>query len=388
MAALQYVDVPGYNAVLLRDTYANLTKPEGLLTRAHEWLAGSDARWDGDRKCYVFPSNATLSFSYLDGPLDHFNHQGAAYQFVGIDEIVNIRENQALYVGFSRARKLEGYEDLPIRFRCASNPPTREQVARGAWVKGRYVDPRTRKPGKIFIPAWLEDNPHLDADDYDKSLEELDPITRAQLRQGDWEVQALGGMFEREWFQLINEDDELLKTVIASVRFWDFAATDPLKRKLLQNRGKDPDWTSGCRMDLTKQGMYVIHGFKRTRKEPSGVEDLVRQTAEEDGKGVRVRYEEEGGSAGKIVTSHFRRNILPGWDFKGIKPTKSKSKRAAPLASMADGGNVYIVRGQHVNTFLDSAILFPDGPHDDDIDSASGAFAELALGARVQMRSA
>ena len=44
MAALQYVDIPGYNALVLRDTYANLTKPEGLVDRADEWLAGTDAK--------------------------------------------------------------------------------------------------------------------------------------------------------------------------------------------------------------------------------------------------------------------------------------------------------------------------------------------------------
>jgi hypothetical protein len=174
MAALQYVDIPGYNAVLFRDTYQNLTKAEGLLDRAHSWLQNTDAQWKGEQKYYLFPSGARIWFSYLDGPLDHFNHQGAEYQFVGIDEVVNVRENQAVYVGFSRCRKVNAdsykndlkrltdynekeihrfyqqYKQIPLRFRSASNPPTAEQLAKGAWVKSRYVDKATRGD-RVFI---------------------------------------------------------------------------------------------------------------------------------------------------------------------------------------------------------------------------------------------
>src|SRR5262245_19963818 len=38
IAALQYVDQPGYAALLLRRTYADLTLPEALMARAREWL--------------------------------------------------------------------------------------------------------------------------------------------------------------------------------------------------------------------------------------------------------------------------------------------------------------------------------------------------------------
>src|SRR5687767_3640230 len=45
MAALRYVDVPRYAALLLRKSYADLALPGALMDRAKEWLAGSDARW-------------------------------------------------------------------------------------------------------------------------------------------------------------------------------------------------------------------------------------------------------------------------------------------------------------------------------------------------------
>jgi hypothetical protein len=52
------------------------------------------------------------------------------------------------------------------------------------WVKQRFlVEGATA--GRLFVPAKLDDNPHLDRHAYVPSLSELDPITRAQLLAGD-----------------------------------------------------------------------------------------------------------------------------------------------------------------------------------------------------------
>lgn len=367
MAALQYVDVPGYNAVLIRDTYANLSKPEGLIPLAHEWLQNTDAKWTkGDT--YVFPSGATLSFSYLHGPLDHFNHQSAAYQYVGIDEIVQIRENQALYM-FSRLRRKEGVS-VPLRFRCASNPPTREQVARGVWVKTRYVDPKTRRPDVVFIPAWMEDNPHLDIKTYkEKSLSKLDPITRRQLEKGDWEIRATGRMFKKEWFPIVEASPV---RNIEWVRFWDLAGTEKLKES------DEPSYTVGCRMGRTPDGLIFISSIVRDRLSPLGNEILVRRTAELDGRAVNVWMWQDPAQAGKSQISHYTRNVLKGFTFRGRPATKEKTVVWSPLASQAEAGNVFLVKGYWNEDFLDELILLPDGQFNDQADAAGGAYEVLA----------
>ena len=48
MDAGQYVDVPGYHALLLRPTLGELEQPGGLLDFAHEWYGVSKATWSGD----------------------------------------------------------------------------------------------------------------------------------------------------------------------------------------------------------------------------------------------------------------------------------------------------------------------------------------------------
>ncbi len=287
MAALQYVDMPGYNAILIRDSYTNLSKPGALMPMADEWLSGTDAHWHGELKQWEFPTGgkpATLSFGYLDGPRDHYHHKSSDYQFEGIDEAVSIREEQALYM-FTRLTRTKEQEQMgiPLRFRCASNPPARLEVARGAWVKTRYVDSETRRKGAIFIPARLQDNPHEDQYHYEhESLSEVDPITRAQLLEGDWNVRATGHMFKRHWFEVV---DAAPTNNIKVIRYWDMAATEDAGA-----------FTSGCKISMTPDGLFFIESMIREQLSPRHCEALVRQTADMDGKGVPIWMEQEPGS--------------------------------------------------------------------------------------------
>ena len=363
MAALQYVDKPKYDAILIRDSYKNLSEPEALIPRSHEWLQDTDAHWSGEHKRWNFPSGASLSFGYLDGPLDHFNYQSAAFQFVGIDEIVNIRENQALYM-FSRLRRLIDCPDVPIRFRAASNPPTREQLERGAWVKDRYVNKYTRANDVVFVPAWLDDNPYLDKIEYRKTLAKLDPITRRQLEEGDWEIHAKGRMFDRAWFEIVRS----APIEMERVRYWDLAGTD-----LDLSRKNEPARTAGCKMGRASDGVEYIESMIKFQKSARYIEQIVAQTAYIDGQEVRIYMEQEPGSSGKNLIDFYRRKILSQFAFYGNPAQKSKIANWMPFASYAEAGNVKLVEGYWVPDFLDEIELVPDGQFKDQADAAAGA---------------
>jgi predicted phage terminase large subunit-like protein len=81
MAALMYVDVPGYAALLLRRSYSDLALPGALMDRAAEWLSGTAARWDGRDKAWRFPSGASLVFGYLATEADRYRYQSSEFQF-------------------------------------------------------------------------------------------------------------------------------------------------------------------------------------------------------------------------------------------------------------------------------------------------------------------
>ena len=186
MAALQYVNAPGYSALLLRRSYTDLALPGALMSRAREWLMPSSAAWRDSMKTWVFPSGATITFGYLERPGDEYRYQSTEFQFIGFYELTQFNENQYRYL-FSRLRRTEDI-DVPLRMRAASNPGGIGHE----WVRGRFIDAEGVAEGRIFIPASLPDNPHLDQEAYLESLNQLDPITRQQLLMGDWSARQRG----------------------------------------------------------------------------------------------------------------------------------------------------------------------------------------------------
>ncbi len=196
-AALQYVDVPGYSAIIFRRRYTDLALPEAIMSKAVEYLRGSPAVWNKTDKQFRFPSGATLNFGYMESVEDRFRYRGGEYQFIGFDELTDFTDLQYLYL-FSRLRRKKNlhHHSLPLRVRSASNPGGRGHE----WVRRRFVDHETRWPGAVFIPATMHDNPSLDVAGYLDSLSYTDPITRSQIEKGDWNG-IEGGRFLREWFK-------------------------------------------------------------------------------------------------------------------------------------------------------------------------------------------
>jgi predicted phage terminase large subunit-like protein len=365
MAALEYVHVPGYAALLFRRTYKDLALPEALMDRADQWLRGGDAHWNGMEKRWEFPAGSTLSFGYLEHEADKFRYQGAAFQFIGFDELTQFTESQYRYL-FSRLRRLRGSE-VPLRMRAASNPGGEGHE----WVRARFID-GGRADGRVFIPAKLDDNPHVDRAEYERSLAQLDPVTREQLRHGNWDVRAQGPMFDRGWFKIIDEAPSGCRWV----RYWDLAATEA-------KPGKDPDFTAGAKLG-TKDGTFYLADMRRTRSRPGDVEDLVAQTAATDGNGVSIWIEQEPGSSGVNTIDHYQRRVLRGRYMQGHKKTGSKVSYARPVSSAAQAGNFFIVRGAWNSEFLDEVHAFPTpGVHDDQVDATSGAFEKVNSGGWV-----
>jgi hypothetical protein len=157
-----------------------LSKPGALIARSKQWLSQTDARWNDQDKIWTFPSGASLAFGYLEHDGDEENYQSAEFQFVGFDELTHFSEAQYLYL-FSRLRRLEGIE-IPLRLCGASNPGSRGH----AWVRDRLVEGRA--PNRVFIPAKVDDNEHLDQLAYLASLSHLSETLQAQLREGNWDA--------------------------------------------------------------------------------------------------------------------------------------------------------------------------------------------------------
>lgn len=349
-----YVDVPGYAALILRRTYADLSLPDAIMDRAAQWLRPTDAHWNEQKKLWTFPSGATLTFGYMEHENDKWRYQGAAVQFCGFDELTQFTITQYLYL-LSRIRRKADVQ-VPLRLRGAGNPGGLGHE----WVKQRFItDGRTE--GRPFIPAKLDDNPHLDRETYRAGLAELDDVTRAQLEQGDWDVAPSGDLFDRTWFKI----QEGPYVAASRVRAWDLAAT--------ANGG---DYTVGVRMARTSHDSYVVEDIVRGQWDVGARDDQILATAERDGREVHVLIEEEGGSAGKSQTASIAKR-LAGFVVNGERPTGPKDVRARPFASQLKAGNMWYLRAGWNTAWINELVSFPQGKHDDQVDATSAVFRHL-----------
>lgn len=407
MAALQYADVPGYSALILRRTYADLVLPGAIMDRANTWLRNTDARPKDGGITWLFPGGGRLTFGYLQRDADKYRYASAEFQYIAFDELTHFPSESTYTFLFSRMRKpqrrcldcgvpifqtVNGWRhrpnnnavdghcfsplpdmealgeygparqdgmtlfDVPLRMRSASNPggPGSE------WVKGRFVDPATRAKASVFVPSLLTDNPSLSEEDYRASLEHLHPVDRERMLNGDWDVRDESGFFKREWFNV-----EPNPPAEQMVRHWDMAAT-----------ADGGDWTVGTLLSRRGSSTYVVD-VVRAQVSSKGGEDLVRQTAQLDGVGTFITMEQEPGSSGVALIDHYSRNILADYAFEAIKATGSKIARATPMAGAAEKGWVYLKPAPWNAAWLNELTAFPDGLHDDQVDSASGAFNYL-----------
>jgi predicted phage terminase large subunit-like protein len=220
MAALQYVDVPGYAALILRRDTQRLTLSGGLIPRSHEWLAGKGAKWNGVARRWTFPTAgapATLSFGYLQSPTDRYRYGSSEYQYIAFDELTEFPEQDYLFL-FSRLRRT-GSVAAPLRMRAASNPG----YVGHAWVKARFIHhaapsaPSAGVPTSVlwqgdraYVPARICDNPAIEEAEYRRSLLHLPHVERERLMNGDWNIRP-EGLIRSTWLRYYQTSGQQLR---------------------------------------------------------------------------------------------------------------------------------------------------------------------------------
>jgi predicted phage terminase large subunit-like protein len=241
--------------------------------------------------------------------------------------------------------------------------------------------PNEQPKSVAFIVSTVFDNQILLQNDesYLSNLQSQDEVTRQRwlgdkIRGGNWRIKPEAGkVFNREWFKTLTPS-ELPQEPYIELRFWDLAATEvgmTTKKKL-----NDPDYTAGHKARYyPKCKKYVIMDQIKVRIEPAATDELIDDTAAEDGRGCDIRWEREGGASGKRDSYNIATR-LKGYDAEGIPPEGDKIVRAKGLASYARAGNVYLLSGPWNESFKNDMHSFDGSPskHDDVPDSASGAF--------------
>ena len=208
--ALRYAHNPNHRGLLLRRTLGELTE---LIDKSRQLYmrAFPEAVFKESKSTWIFPSGATILFSYLDRDTDVTRYQGQSFNWIAIDEITHYPTPYVWEYLRSRLRTTD--QSIIPYMRCTANPGG----VGGWWIKKMYIDPtksntpfwardvetnrilrygssNAEKAGKPlfqrrFIPARLTDNPYLMASgEYEAMLNSLPEVERRRLLEGDWDV--------------------------------------------------------------------------------------------------------------------------------------------------------------------------------------------------------
>ena len=399
---LRHIANPQFACVIFRRTYPQVMNPGGLWDESVKLYPLLDATPRESELTWKFPSGAEIRFAHLQYEKNRLDWQGSQVPLLCFDELTHFTRSQFFYL-FSRNRSLSGVKPY-IRATC--NPvPDDDPV--GGWIHefvGWYIGedgyaipersgvvrwfvnindelhwadtrdeltaqfPDASPKSFTFIKSSLYDNKILMTQDpgYLANLQALPVVDRERLLGGNWKIKPTAGkVFNRGWFEIVDAAPAGGRTV----RFWDLAATEKTVAKA------DPDFTASDKMRRVGDIYYILDATA-DQDAPARIDTLIKNTAAQDGREVAVRFEREGGASG-VRDARNTVTMLAGYDVKAVAPQGDKITRAKPLAAQAEAGNVKLVRGAWNDRFLRTLHGFPDAPHDDEVDAASGAFNEL-----------
>ena len=378
---LRWIGNPNYRGLYLRREASYLGDAIDKTRRLYPDLGG--VLTQGHRIVWKFPGGAELWMNHCAHVSDVSNYDSFEFSEVLFDELTHFEE--PMFVGI--CARLRGTDPtLPYWSRAATNPGGvgHEWVKRrwGAWLDGKHPAPARegetrwmlrgrevpegtpRATSYTFIPALLDDNPKV-SPDYIAELEELDPVRRAQLVNGDWDAAyGEGKLFHRDWWVYL----DAAPAVRRRWRAWDFGATtdgDATVGVLLGDRGPGtvPRW--------------VVLDVVTLRAPPHEVRALVRATAERDGRDCGISVPQDPGQAGVEQAQSYARD-LAGFTVRTRRPTGDKTVRAGPFSAQAGARNVAVLRAAWTPAYVAELHAFPDGAHDDAVDASADAFAELS----------
>lgn len=414
MEPLRHVGNARFGAVAFRRTRPEITNEGAMWDEAMAMYPKLGAKPNLNNLQFTFPGGAKITFASMQYEDDKYSWDGAQVPLLIFDQLESFTAGQFFYM-LSRNRSTCGV--IPyVRATCNPEPgwladflewwigedgyavPERSGVLRWmvrmgddqiAWydtkeeAKAAHSD--TEPLSVTFILSTVYDNQELlnQNPQYLANLKALSLVDRERKlgdgqRGGNWKIKpAAGKVFNREWFKIVRN----IPAGGRSVRRFDFAATEKGIKK------SDPDYTASCWMKVIDKTFYILD-ITAVQIGPAAIDNEIQRIINQDQTLLserhgtdtptqyKVRWEQEGGASGKIMSYSFVQN-LAGIDARGVSPRGDKIQRAQPLSAQAEAGNVFLLEAPWNEAFLNHMHGQPDLPHDDIMDATSGAFYDL-----------
>jgi len=235
------------------------------------------------------------------------------------------------------------------------------------------LDPLRRSPGEALCPEMLS------RETLESIRDNMNPYNWMSLYQ-QMPFMRSGGMFKREWFKVENEISVDVKFVRA-LWYWDQAAT-----------GGSGDYSAGVLMAVDQFGrvwvLQVVTGqfstFERRREMRKAWEAARARFGEGRSSATpllpvaQLWHQQDPAGAG-LDSARDTNVALAGLPAHFEPVSGDKETRADPWSSGLESGNVVLLKGGWNQGFINEHLLFPKGPHDDQVDAASSCYTRLVL---------
>lgn len=231
--------------------------------------------------------------------------------------------------------------------------PMEFEPARKCYTRIGWKDPRTRD-GELMDPVRFP----------------AKAVQKQKIGKGDYAYAGQyqqrpapreGGMFKVDKIGVV----EVAPKGGSIVRGWDIAGSVK----------KTSPYTCGARLKMMLNGDIYIEHMARKRAKIGAAEQLIVDTAEEDGITVKQSIPRDPGSAG-LSQQHHLSPQLGGLNFVFTPERGTKEDRAIPFASQVEASKVWMVRGEWNPEMIEEMRNFPNSTFKDQVDALSRAYAE------------
>ncbi len=400
-----------FGAVFFRRTTVQIKNVGGLWDASMRLYPMTGASPTAHVLEWHWPEGGKVKMAHLEHDSTVLEWQGSEIPLILFDELTHFTQAQFFYM-LSRNRSMCGVRPY-IRATCNPDADSWLAVFIAWWIDQTTGLPIYERSGKIrwfiriadtitwgdsrqelidkygkpelpddhkdqvrpksitFIPGKLSDNKALTkADpDYKANLLALSRVERERLLHGNWKIRPAAGLyFKRSDVTIVDTIPDDIEKI---VRRWDLAATEK------SETNPDPDWTAGVLMGRRKNGRYIILNCEHDRLRSHKVRELVKRVANNDSRKVKIGISQDPGQAGKEQAESYVRD-LAGFVVEVIRESGDKITRADPYAAQWQAGNIDVLRGHwNEDFFAEHESFGGTGGHDDQVDSAAGAFIML-----------
>jgi hypothetical protein len=336
MLAAQYLTEPDYSCLVTRKNYGELVGIDSIFQNLVDWVC--DPVRLGDLACtkvespiikITSPFGAEIHFKAFDHENKKQKLKSESYNRIINDEASELVPNILTFQNRSLRQPLGA--EFPLSVVNLSNPggPSTDYLVE-RFVDGKYP----------YIAIDWRDNPYIDKELYESSLDQLDKIDKEYQKYGNWHYKPRIG-------DLFNLDD-LEDATLVKYKFFPHKALYSVISIDLASTGADT--TAISLTTALESGKKVLLDIN---EDPSPhPEEMVYNFVEhwnpldKDAWVDKLVIEQEPGSdfeySRKYWENYLEEFVDNGLEIDLYKPDKSKYQRARPLSRAISQGSYFI----------------------------------------------